>query len=58
MARALVVPPGGVTLRFLSDAKGVRPEGDARTLAFRVERFRVAEAAGPDVASAGGAALK
>jgi hypothetical protein len=58
VSRALVVPPGGATLRFRSDAKGVTPDGDARTLAFRVERFRVAEAGGTGVASAGGAALK
>jgi phosphoglycerol transferase len=45
--RSLVVPPGGATLTFSSDAKRVVLKGDPRTLAFRVEGFRVVAADGP-----------
>ena len=56
VSRSLVVPPGGVTLRFRSNALKIVQKDDPRTLAFRVERFRVAERDGPmPVASGAGA---
>jgi hypothetical protein len=43
--KSLVLPPGSTRLTFVGDGRKVTPDGDPRSLVFRVEGFTVSEPA-------------
>jgi len=47
LARTLRIPPGSHALRFVSDAKALRPPNDPRVLVFRIEDSHLREQDAP-----------